>query len=204
MRSFSFANPGYVAGLNSDQPAPGAVLRIQPLLSSKRRYRLPGLSACEVITVFMVLNKAPSAEGLHMLFSILTAGSGSRTWFGYTGRSYTHWLGLTYNTYVDGFLYADQTQTVLDDEKQILLTVELGHAGAVFYLNGVKQTMLSVRNAQTRLPWSDEIVVGGETDNPGYDWLGLIADGFVYPSQLPIVDRLQTESYLRTLYPKVK
>jgi hypothetical protein len=82
--------------------------------------------------------------------------------------------------------------------------VELGHAGAVFYLNGVKQTRLSVRNAQTRLPWSDEVVIGVETDNPAYDFQGLIADGFVYPSQLPMVDRLQTESYLRTQYPKVK
>jgi hypothetical protein len=47
-----------------------------------------------------------------------------------------------------------------------------------------------VRNAQTRLTWSDEVVIGGETDNPAYDFQGLIADGFAAANGGPPANRI--------------
>jgi len=183
-------------------PAPGYVLGTElALASTKRQFTIPGLSASELVTVFLVLNKSTLAEDLRMAFSILSQGQASGTWVGYTGRSYSYFLGITYNTYVDGFVHiADNT--VLDGEQTVLLTVKMGRAGATFYLNGVLQTSVPVRNSQQRLPWSDQLMLGGEAGS-AYDWQGLISACYLYLGDLNDDDRRRTEAYLRAKYPAV-
>jgi len=183
-------------------PAPGFVLGFEtPLPSTKQQFTIPGLPAAEIVTVFLVLNKSTLAEDLRMAFSILTDGNFTRTWVGYTGRSYSDFLGITYNTYVDGFVHVADNQ-VLDGEKTVLLTVRMGRAGATFYLKGVLQQSASVRNAQQRLPWSDQVVVGGETGST-YDWQGLISACYLYLGDLNDDDRNRTEGYLLAQYPAI-
>lgn len=211
MRSFAFSNPGFLALLGGAPtappvgpaaPAPGYQFFTETaLVSSKQQLQLPGLASQEVVTVFLVLNKATLTEDLRMAFSILTAGNFTRTWVGYTGRSYTYNLGITYNTFVDGFVHLAST-TLLDNEKTILLTAEMGRNGVTFYLNGVLQESISFRNAQARLEWSDEVILGGET-NPAYDWQGIIYACYLYFGVLSEAEREATEMYLRTRFPSV-
>jgi hypothetical protein len=183
-------------------PAPGYALALEtPLPSTKRQFTVPGLPGVEVVTLFLVLNKSTLTEDLRMAFSILTDGNFTRTWVGYTGRSYSDFLGITYNTFVDGFVHIADNK-VLDGEKTVLLTVKMAQAGATFYLNGVLQSAVSVRNSQQRLPWSDQVVVGGETGST-YDWQGLISACYLYLGELNDDDRTRTEAYLRLRFPQV-
>lgn len=183
-------------------PTPGYVLGTENALpSTKRQFTVPGLPGAELVTLFLVLNKSTLAEDLRMAFSILSQGQGGGTWVGYTGRSYSYNLGITYNTYVDGFVHI-ANKLVLDGEQTVLLTVKLARAGATFYLNGVLQTSVPVRNPQQRLPWSDQVVLGGEATS-AYDWQGLISACYLYLGDLNDDDRTRTEAYLRAKYPAV-
>ena len=215
MRSHTLSNPAFLALLGSASgggevppstgpaaPAPlPAWFTETPLVSSKRQVSVPGLSGQELVTVFIVLNKARLVEDLRMAFSILTANSYTRTWVGFTGTSYSYDLGVTYNTFIDGFVHIVDT-SVLDNEQTILLSAVLGRAGVTFYLNGVLVEIKSIRNAQLRLEWSDEFVVGGET-NQAYDWQGIIYAFYLYFGELSEADRKQTEAYLRARFPQV-
>jgi hypothetical protein len=194
------ASPSYPAFGRT--PTPGYVLATEtPLPSTKRQFTIAGLPAAEVVTVFMVLNKSTLAEDLRMAFSIISQDSYTRTWVGYTGRSYSDFLGVTYNTYVDGFVHIADNQ-VLDGERTVLLTAKMGRNGVSFYLDGTLQEAVSLRNAQQRLPWSDQVVVGGETGST-YDWQGLISACYVYLGDLTDADRTRTEGYLRAKYPAI-
>ena len=142
-----------------------------------------------------------------MLAAILTQGDSTRTWAGYTGRNYPVNAGLTFNTYIDGFVGASTADdpmmpdlTAFDNGRKRLLSVKLGHAGANFYLGGQLRASISYRNAQVSRPWSTTVYVGGEPDNAGFTWPGTIhaLEGYLGYSD---TDRIRTEQYLLELHP---
>jgi|GEM_PF-6340980 len=194
------ASPSYSAyGL---APTPGYTLaRETPLASAKQLYTLPGLSTASVATVFVVVSKVPSIEDLRMMCSIITAGDGTRTWAGYTGKNYMYNGGVTANTYNPGFVNVVD-KTVLDNGRTLLLTIKFAHGGVVFYLNGQLAAIESSGELGNR-PWSDDFMLGGEPSSSTYDWQGLISACYVYLTDLSDVDRTRTESYLLASYPAI-
>jgi hypothetical protein len=182
-------------------PAPGAVLRMDtPLVQARRPFEVPGLSGAQQFTLVLVADKLPAAEDLYMLAAILTQGQGSRTWAGYTGRNYSVNAGLTYNTYVDGFVGAED-KTIFDGGRQRLLTIEFQRAGVKFYAGGQLLATIPYRNSQQALAWSDTIYLGGEPDNAGYTWPGTIYVAYGYLGLPSAVDQARTEAFELELYP---
>ena len=181
-------------------PAPGYVVHLDaPLTNARRPFTVAGLPSASLFTLVSVVEKLPSAEDLYMLLAILTQGDSTRTWAGYTGRNYPVNAGATFNTYIDGFLGADDL-TIFDNGRKRLFSVQMGHAGATFYVGGQQLGTVSYRNAQVSRPWSDTLYVGGEPDNAGFTWPGTIHELYGYLGYSE-TDRIRTEQYLLEQHP---
>lgn len=189
-------------------PAPGWAWRSEADLqmpAQRQLLTLPGLSTAYSTTLFLVFNKDPSAEDIHMLCSLPTA-DGQEVDLCYTGRYYGNgWNGFGYNAYANGFLTAADV-AYLDNGAVRLVRATLYNnveAGYNAWFNGVSEPQFGRAGAQyPGRPFTNLFYLGGDYLS-GLNWQGHVLACYIYVGPLSEADAIQTETYLRALFPAI-
>jgi hypothetical protein len=164
---------------------------------------VPGLATCSLVTVFLVFNKATTAEDIHMLASFPTT-DGQEVDLIYAGRTYAGgYYGFGYNAYADGFITTDPL-SYLDNGATRLVRATIANStvgGYGAWYNSVPQQVFGRAGGQ--LParaFTGQMTLGGDSLGSGLHWPGRVLACYVYPTALSEADAQQTEAYLRAKY----